>query len=398
MKTTNKTMKALKKIFFVGILPIVTLHATCSKENLSGCVADAKKAYNQGKYKKAIDFLALPCQLKKGAPCGLIGAIYRDGIGDVPKDKAKALSYITMACEGGYPKSCMDLGIFYQAEGKVDSAIKSYTKGCQKNDVGSCYNLASMYYFGAGIPKSPEKAKNFYKKACELGDKNQACERYERLSGMVVKKSEVEKFAQGCKEKDGMACHNLGTYFYNGKGVKQDYKKALQFDEFACAYEYAMGCKNAALEYYYGKHVKKDIKMALSLFIRAGALGEKSGFFNAGNIYQYGKGVQKDLKLAKELYMGGCIHEDMPSCVKLGYFFEKGLTEKADGDKAAWFYNEACKRKEKKGCINMAFLYYEGKVVEQDPLKAKIYFEKACSLGDEASCKNSKAIKVLKNK
>lgn len=397
MKITYKTFKALRNTLFILLLPMLTLNATCTKENLSECVTDAKKAYKFGDYKEAINLLKLPCQSKRGATCGLIGAIYRDGKGDVSQDKTKALSYMKIACEGSYPKSCMDMGILYQAESKIDDALKSYAMGCKKNDVGACYNLATIYYFGDGTQKNLKKAKYLYKKACKLGDSKQSCQRYEQLSG-IKKESEVEKFLSKCKAKDGVACHNLSALYYSGKGVKQNYKKAIELDTLACIYKYAMGCKNVALSYLKGTHVKKDTKKAMDFFKAAGSLGEGSGFFNAGNMYQYGKGVKKDLKAAKEMYVSGCLKKDMPSCVKLGYFLEKGVTEKPDGKKAAWLYKTACEHKNQKGCSNMAFLYYEGKVVEQDPLKAKIYFEKACTLGDEAGCKYSKAIKVLKNK
>ena len=397
MKTTNKVCKVLKNVLLMLIVPMVALNAICTKENLTQCTADAKKAYKQGDYKQTINLLELPCQSKHGVTCGLMGVIYRDGMGEVSKDKIKALSYMKIACDGSYPKSCMDMGILYQKEGKIDDALKSYAKGCKKNDAGSCYNLASLYYLGEGIPEVPEKAKYFYKKACELADSKQACQRYEQLSG-IKKESEVEKFSSQCKEKDGVACHNLSALYYHGKGVKQSYKKAIDLDTLACIYKYAMGCKNVALSYLNGTHVKKDTQKAMDFFKAAGSLGEGTSFFNAGNMYQYGKGVKKDLEAAKEMYVSGCLKKDMPSCVKLGYFFEKGVTEKPDGKKAAWLYKTACEHKEQKGCSNMAFLYYEGKVVDQDPLKAKIYFEKACSLGDEASCKYSKTIKVLKNK
>jgi len=394
MKTTDKTFNTLKSVLFILILPTLVLNATCTKENLFGCVTDAKKAFELGEYKKTINLLELPCQTNHGPACHWIGLIYRDGKGNVSKDNITALSYMKMACEGIYPHACKDMGILYEQEGQMENAIKSYTMGCEKNSLDSCYNLANIYYFGTGTQTNMEKAKYLYKKACKLGDNKQACQRYERLSG--IKGNEAETFLLKCREKDGIACHNLSALYYSGKGVKQSYKKAIELDTLACIYKYAMGCKNVALSYLKGTHVKKDTKKAMDFFKAAGSLGEGSGFFNAANMYQYGRGVKKDLKSAEEMYIRGCLKMDMPSCVKLGYFYEKGITGKTDGKKAAWFYKAACDHKEQKGCSNMAFLYYEGKVVEQDPLKAKIYFEKACTLGDEQGCKYSKAIKVLK--
>jgi len=389
-----KKYSRLLTIFVLIWIPAYAEAFQCTKENISQCVEEGSKAFKKGDFQKTVSLMELPCQVTKGPSCGLIGAIFRDGGGGVKRDTQKALAYMKQACEGSYSKSCMDMGILYQSHKKIDKAVESYEAGCTKNNVGSCYNLATMYYRGDGIPKSLEKAKEFYKKACDLGDRENGCKRYEMLSSGVMTRSDVDAFITKCKQKDGVACHNISAVLYKSK----KFKEAFDFEVLACLNKYAMGCKNVALNYFKGEHVAKDPQKALEFFKAAGSLGEGSGFFNAGNMYQFGKGIKKDLQAAKEMYERGCFALDMPSCVKLGYFFEKGITVKPNAENAVWFYKNACEHKESKGCMNMAFLNYEGEVIRQDFIKAKNYFEKACELGNEQGCTYAAQFKVVEKK
>ncbi len=390
-------MKTFIKLFTILILFYISANAKtfqCTKEKIPQCIKEGSKAFKKGNFQKTIALMELPCQVTEGASCGLIGALYLTAKGSVKKDTQKALFYMKKACKGSYPKSCMDMGILYQSLKKFNKAVESYETGCAKNNIGSCYNLATMYYRGDGIPKSLEKAKKLYKKACELGDTKNGCKRYKMLSLKGLEKNDINTLITKCKQKDAIACHNLSAVLYKNK----DFKKAFAIEKLACINKYAMGCKNIALSYFKGEHVAKDPQKALMYFKAAGSLGEGSGFFNAGNMYQFGKGIKKDLQAAKKMYEKGCFALDMPSCVKLGYFFEKGITVKQNAENALWFYKNACEHKEAKGCMNMAFLNYEGKIITQNFIQAKNYFEKACELGDKQGCKYAARFKVIKKK
>ncbi|WP_289686370.1 tetratricopeptide repeat protein [Helicobacter rodentium] len=54
----------------------------------------------------------------------------------------------------------------------------------------------------------------------------------------------------------------------DGKGVKRDYGKAIEFLSQACDLNNAYACNNLGVSYYGGKGVKKIIKRHLSFILR----------------------------------------------------------------------------------------------------------------------------------
>jgi TPR repeat protein len=387
------------KIIYMLLLILLAANAkniSCGTENLKRCYTLGLKSYKAGKYQDTLQYLKVVCNKKQGPSCGLIGAVYRDGKGDVKKNTAKALAYFKKGCEGNYPKICTDMGILYQQLGKTKEAIRSYQKGCKRNIVGSCYNIATMYYFADGVKKDLNQAGKYYKKACLLGDQKNACQR----AGIAKEKapSQKEIFQKQCRENNALGCHNLSALYYTGKEVRQDFQKSLEFEKKACMLKYAMGCRNVGLIYFKGEHIPKNGKEALSYFKAGGSIGDGGSFFNAGYMYEHGALVQKDLKKAYDMYVRGCLKRDQKSCLCLGRFYEKGIVVKQRYDRAIGIYKEMCKNKYAKGCRQLAYMYLDGKGVKADLFEAKMYFRSACDFGDEISCKNDKLIQVEKIK
>ena len=384
------------------VIPLIASGEMCQKKNLTTCMKKGLTAFKHKQYKKAVNFLELPCRRGFGSACALIGTLYAKGSGGLQKDRNRSKDYWQMACDKDYAPSCRDLGNEYRLSGQMNDAINAYKKGCENKGMGSCYNLATLYYFADDIPNDLDKAKSLYHKVCEFKDsKNpllveKACLRARWLSATY--KGEAKTYASQCRQKEGESCHNLGALYYQGKGLKQSFRMEIELDTLACHYGYAMGCKNVGLSYYKGEHIEKNTHKAISFFKMAGALGEGSGFYNAGDMYQFGAGVALDYKAAFEMYKYGCFKMDMHSCERVGYFFEHGLGMKPDGKRAAWFYKAACDRKEVKGCYNMAFMYVEGDVVKQDLHQARKYFKKACALGNKDCCSKAFLQQILKKK
>jgi len=63
----------------------------------------------------------------------------------------------------------------------VDSFASAATEACDGGDALECYVLGKMYEEGKGVKKSYSKAKEFYGKACDVGDAF-GCEAYARLN------------------------------------------------------------------------------------------------------------------------------------------------------------------------------------------------------------------------
>ena len=93
----------------------------------------------------------------------------------------------------------------------------------------------------------------------------------------------------------------LGVCYYNGYGVKQDYKKAVQLYTKSIDQRNAMALYHLGLCYKEGNGVEQDNKKAIILFTESANRGYANAQFNLGICYRRGiMGVDKDEKKAKE--------------------------------------------------------------------------------------------------
>ena len=85
-----------------------------------------------------------------------------------------------------------------------------------------------------------------------------------------------------CNKNDGKGCFNLGNSYYNGQGVRQDYKKASELYKKACDLGNGSGCNNLGVLYKNGRGVRQDYKKANELYQKACDLGDGGGCLNLG--------------------------------------------------------------------------------------------------------------------
>lgn len=71
---------------------------------------------------------------------------------------------------------------YYNAK-NYQSAVNEWIVACTKNDVKACNVLALMYDNGEFVRENKKKAKSYYKKACEGGDKV-GCKFYKKLQNL----------------------------------------------------------------------------------------------------------------------------------------------------------------------------------------------------------------------
>ena len=74
-----------------------------------------------------------------------------------------------------------------------------------------------------------------------------------------------------------MAYVNLGTAYYDGKGVKKDYQKAIEYYKKAADLGDVVAYVNLGKIYYEGKGVKQDYQKALQYYKKAADLGDETG-------------------------------------------------------------------------------------------------------------------------
>lgn len=188
-------------------------------------------------------------------------------------------------------------------------AMKCYQKANAWREIGY------MHYFGYGVYKNKDKANEYFAKCDDREDCKKVISYFERITN---------------NSNDANALYNLGWHYAEGKGITQDYQKAL---------------------YYYKK---------------AADLGLEGAYNNLGCMYGSGKGVERDYYTARRYFQKGADLGDKMACDNLGSYYENGTGGGADKYKALKYYKKACDLGNKDGCENFRRLKNEMGITNDD--------------------------------
>lgn len=130
------------------------------------------------------------------------------------------------------------------------SEVDGLSIACEKGLSKQCIELGDIYILGNEVEKNYEQALNYYIKACELKD-SEGCfaagNRYNKgRKNNKNKKKAVKYYQRSCDMNNGKACNNLGNLYKRGDGVQKDYDIALKLFDKACKSEDGVekGCAN----------------------------------------------------------------------------------------------------------------------------------------------------------
>jgi TPR repeat protein len=86
----------------------------------------------------------------------------------------------------------------------------------------------------------------------------------------------------------------LGSLYYSGRGVAQDYSKAIILFQKACDGRYMTGCALLGRLYESGYGINRDYSEARLLYQKACDAGTMVGCTMLGNLYSNGEGVPRN--------------------------------------------------------------------------------------------------------
>lgn len=159
--------------------------ARCKKGELAACTYVGQLARDEGNYAEALAYMVRGCSAKYELGCTTLGQFYLHSFDKLTKvDARKTLASTKSACDKGDARACYLQG---QAERggadvtdmkSVDAAnaraFKAFDRACDGKYVEACDELADVYAYGFGMPRDNDKAKAYWQRACDLGDKH-AC-------------------------------------------------------------------------------------------------------------------------------------------------------------------------------------------------------------------------------
>ena len=167
-----------------------------------------------------------------------------------------------------------------------------------------------------------------------------AKENQDTTDELIVKK--VIECYELCREFIPEASLNLGTFYYNGVFVKQDFKKAFELYKVAADAGEKRAICNCAYCLYYGQHQEVDYAEAFKYFNKGALLfDDPNCLYKLGDMYLNGYFVEKNEKYAFMLYdraYDECERGDN-FCLadiqfRLGKCFLKGIGTDKDADRA----------------------------------------------------------------
>ena len=186
------------------------------------------------------------CNNGNARSCLNLGDLYYHGDG-VRQDYKKAREFVGKACEMNNAEGCNNLGYLYDnglgVRQNYKKAMELYNKACEMNNALGCNNLGILYYNGKGVKQDYKKAMKFVIKTCEID--TEFCEGI--LEELYIKNSDYKNLMDIgnnlCEKDNAFGCILLGGLYYNGFGVKQDYKRAIKFLNKACDLGLKDACK-----------------------------------------------------------------------------------------------------------------------------------------------------------
>ena len=208
---------------------------------------------------------------------------------------------------------------------------------------------------------------------------------------------------------DAVAQFELGRDYEDGKGVRQDYAKAVEWFRRAAQQGNPQGQNSLGLMYADGRGLKRNKHEAVHWYRMAADNGLPEGFYNLAISYFNAEGVNENLHLAF-VYMSIAAAKGEPDAVQalqhisealrdqlgaakleLAERYERGEDISQDYSAAAKIYKDVAETGSKSGDSHSAAeyklcqFYASGKGVHQDYAAAKSHCEIAANEGDTAA-------------
>ena len=207
--------------------------------------------------------------------------------------------------------------------------------------------------------------------------------------------SNIEYIEKMAEQGNVLAMFRLGKCYYEGHGVTQDFKKAV--DCFMSAAQ--QGNTNAQLElghcYHHGIGIQEDARKAFEWYVKAALQGNNLAQCHLGFCYQKGYGTVKNYGKAAEWYAKAAMQDNTKALNNLAFLYEQGRGVNKDYNKAFNLYSKAAERGFIPALANVGYCYEKGLGTSQSYRKAESFYRQAAEKGYEYA-KN--ALKRIKEK
>lgn len=178
---------------------------------------------------------------------------------------------------------------------------------------------------------------------------------------------------QKAQNSDATAQFKLGKNYYDGKGIKQDYEKAVKWYTKAAEQGLADAQEELGDCYKFGEGVRKNKKKAIYWYTKAAEQGHAKIQFSLAYDYECDKNYEEALKWCTKAAEQG--HADTQNIV--GKYYEYGKGVEQNFEEAVKWYTKAAEQGFEYAQYNLARCYDTGKGVDKNPEEAVKWYTKA---------------------
>ncbi len=228
-----------------------------------------------------------------------------------------SVATITRRAENGDVAAQLQLGYayLYGQEGlKIDyeKAFYFYELAANQNDPIGLNNLATLYYNGVGVKRSPKKAAEIFIKASKLGNAD--------------------------------AATNLGFMYLSGNGIEKDIAKGQQYLEQAASKGNVLAGFMTGYAYYKGFNRQINYHIAAPLIKKAADEGLDEAQLTIADMYIKGQGYPRNYNIAVKYLLKAYKQGNVEAMLLLGEIYSGKTKYPADLSVAYVMYSLASVR------------------------------------------------------
>ncbi|OQY55555.1 MAG: hypothetical protein DRR08_02820 [Candidatus Parabeggiatoa sp. nov. 2] len=153
--------------------------------------------------------------------------------------------------------------------------------------------------------------------------------------------TEIELLRQAAELGYVAAQFQLGTAYYTGQGVPQDFQEAVKWYRKVAEQGFAVAQHNLGVAYSKGEGVPQNYEKAFGWYRKAAEQGDSSAQNNLGNMFRRGQGVPKDYVEAVKWYRKAAEQENAIAQYNLGVAYSRGEGVSQDDNEALKWYQQA---------------------------------------------------------
>ena len=179
---------------------------------------------------------------------------------------------------------------------------------------------------------------------------------------------------------DKMAQYDLGTKYYYGSGVRQDYEEAFRWFMKSADKEYAIAQYSVGFCYFKGNGVHRDPVKAVEYIRMSADQGYPKAVFDYGCMVLEGVGVKKNKREAVGLLEKAAGLQYLGAMYILGTFYLNDAEERNES-KALYWIKRAAYHGMPEAQFQLGNWYAKGDLLKQDREQAVRWFQKAYTQG-----------------